>query len=141
MKFFFSNVPGCKLYTWMRVVSATHGFPKNLRAVFFGTFQKSCSNYLARPIFACFYKTQSLFCSIRFSFFRRSLPFIAHLCTVSFDIPEVYLEPSQLFKIELFAKMAFRRQLYLQEALSQMFDWVLHAPSYSEHTNNHFHQI
>ena len=68
-------------------------------------FDCSCSNHLARPIFACFYKTQRLSCSICFSFLCRYLPFPAHLCKVVFDIPGAYLEPNHLFKMELFAKI------------------------------------
>ena len=73
--------------------------------LFFETFQNSCSNYLARPIFANFYKTQRFSCSIFFSFLRRCLPFLAHLCKVTSDMSEAHLEPNQLFKTELFAKI------------------------------------
>ena len=31
--------------------------------------------------------------------------FVVHFCKVTFDIPEVYLEPSQLFEMELFAEI------------------------------------
>ena len=31
--------------------------------------------------------------------------FLVHLCKVTFDIPEVYLKPSQLFEMELFAEI------------------------------------
>ena len=31
--------------------------------------------------------------------------FVVHFCKVTFDIPEVHLEPSQLFEMELFAKI------------------------------------
>ena len=68
-------------------------FPRNLRTVFFETFQNTCSNFLARPIFACF------------SFLRRCLPFLAHLCKLTFYIPKAYLELSQLFEMELFAEI------------------------------------
>ena len=105
MKLFFSNVPGCTTYTWIRMVSATRVSLEIYEQLFFGTFQNSCSNYLARPIFAFFYKTQHLSCSICFSFLRRCLPFVAHLCKIKFDIPEAHLKPSQLFKMELFAKI------------------------------------
>ena len=118
MEFFFSNVPGWKLYLWIRVVSATHVSLEISEQLFFGTFQNSCPNYLTRPIFACFYKTQHLSGSIGFSFLRRCLPLyvFAHLCKVTFDVPE----PSQLFKIELFAKIVkgFQEKLYLQKAAS-----------------------
>ena len=65
-------------------------FPRNL---IFGTFQNRCSNYLARPIFACF------------SFLNWCLLFLVYLCKVTFDIPEAYLEPSQLCEMELFAEI------------------------------------
>ena len=35
----------------------------------------------------------------------RCLTFFTHLCKVTFDIPEAYLEPSQLPNMELFAKI------------------------------------
>ena len=52
---------------------------------------------------SCFYKTQRFSCSICFSFLRKCLPFLAHLCNVTFDIPQAYLEPSQLPKMKLLA--------------------------------------
>ena len=41
--------------------------------------QTDSDNYLARPRFSC---------SISFSFLRKCLPFLAHLCKVTSDIPE-----------------------------------------------------
>ena len=74
----FSNVPGCKLYNWIRAFSTTHVFPKNFWiAIFFGTFQNCCFNYLTRSVFSCFCKTSRPSCSILFSLLRRCLPFLA----------------------------------------------------------------
>ena len=93
----FSKVPSCKLYTMQSM------FPQKFKnSFFFGIFQNSCSNYLAGPIFTCIYKTQRLSCNIWFSFLRRCLPFHANLCKVTFDIPEAYLEPTQLSKMGVF---------------------------------------
>ena len=47
----------------------------------------------------------SLSCSTFFSFLRRCLAFLAYLCKVTFDITEMYLEPTQLSKMQLFAKI------------------------------------
>ena len=52
-------------------------------------------SYLARPIFACFKKKQRLSCSFCSSCLRRSLPFLSHLCKVTFDIPEAYFRAAQ----------------------------------------------
>ena len=35
----------------------------------------------------------------------RTVSFLAHLCKVTFNIPEAYLDPNQLFRMELFAKI------------------------------------
>ena len=49
MKSVFSNVPDLKLRTWLRVISTTHASLEIQEQQFFGTFQNSCFNYLARP--------------------------------------------------------------------------------------------
>ena len=81
-------------------------FPEKFKNSFFlETFQNSCSNYLVRPIFVCFYEKRSLSGSICFSFFGRCLPFLGYLCKVTFNIPEAYLGLSQLSKMELSVKI------------------------------------
>ena len=60
---------------------------------------------MARPVLVCFCKTQHLTYSICFSFLRKCLSFPRHLCKVTFDIPEAYLEPNQLPKMELFVRI------------------------------------
>ena len=44
-----SNVPVCKLHTWVRVVPTTHASLEIQVQQYFETFQISCVNYLARP--------------------------------------------------------------------------------------------
>ena len=58
-----------------------------------------------------------------------------------FDMPEAYLVPSQLFKIEPFSKIVkdFQAITYLQKTPSYMIDCLINAPLCSEHINNHFH--
>ena len=48
MESVFSNVPDCKLHTWVKVVSTTHASQEIQEQQFFETFQNSCFNYLAR---------------------------------------------------------------------------------------------
>ena len=48
MESVFSNVPDCKLHTWVRVVSTTHASLEIQEQQFFETFQSSCFNYLAK---------------------------------------------------------------------------------------------
>ena len=80
MEWFFSKVPGCKLQTWVRVVSTTHASLEIREQQFFGTFQKSYFNYFATPFSSCFCKTPRISCSICFSsFLRRCLPFLTSL--------------------------------------------------------------
>ena len=145
MKFFFSNVPGCKLYTCIRKNSLWPlMFPQKFKnSFFFGTFQNSCSDYSARPIFASFYKTQRHSCSICFSFLSRCLPFLAYFCKVTFDIRETYLEPRDQSKMKLFAKIVKSFQEITIFPKSSILDVCLGfwcSPA-SEHINNHFHQI
>ena len=49
MESVFSNVPNCKLHTWVRVISTTHASLEIKEQQFFETFQNSYFNYLARP--------------------------------------------------------------------------------------------
>ena len=62
------SVPDCKLYTWISVMSNMHVFLKILKQLFFGTFQNSCFNSLARLISKCFCKTPGLFAVLAFHF-------------------------------------------------------------------------
>ena len=76
-------------------------FPRNLRTAF---FQNSCSNYLARPIFACFYKKKGLSYSICFLFLRSYLSF--YICVSSFWYSRgVIFRAQSIFKMEFFAKI------------------------------------
>ena len=89
------------------------------RTAFFGTFQNSVLIIWSDQFFAWFSRPESFSCSICFSFLYRYSPFLAHLCKITLDIPEVYLEPSQLFKMELFPKNSkeFSRDSYISKKL------------------------
>ena len=112
MESVLSNVPGCKLHTWARVVSTTHASLEIQEQQFFGTFQKSCFNNIARPFFTCFRKTPRFSCSIWFPSFLHTIPFTFALkvnltfgLNLTVDIPEGIQNPSQRTKMELFEKM------------------------------------
>ena len=63
------SVPDCKLYTWISIISNMHVFLKSLKQLFFETFQNSCFNCLARPIFQSFCKTPGHFAVFAFHFY------------------------------------------------------------------------
>ena len=62
-------------------------------------------------------------------------PFPAHFCKVTFDIPEAYLDPSQLPKKELFVKIVESLQpitIFVKSFILHVV-WVLHVLLCSEH--------
>ena len=103
MKFFFSNVSDCKLYTWIRVNLRAAFFPEHFRAAFL-----FCWNNL-RVLLED--SGPSLQYSIFFSFLRWFLPFYAHLRRATFDIPEVYLDLGQLSRIRYLKHICKKRHL------------------------------
>ena len=62
-------------------------------------------------------------------------PIPAHLCKVTFDIPEAYLDPCQLPKKELFVKIvkSFQPITIFVKSFILHFVWVLHVLLCSEH--------
>ena len=78
----FSNIPGCKLYTWIKKVSTTHLFKKFSNNYILRHFRITISTIWPDQFFACFCKAPCLLCCIWFSLLRTRLRFFTPLYKV-----------------------------------------------------------
>ena len=75
-----SNVPACKLHTWVRVVSTTHASLEIQVQQYFETFQISCVNYLARPFSHAFARHRAFLALFAFLHFCIGAYLFFHHC-------------------------------------------------------------
>ena len=79
-------------------------FPRNLKA-FFGTFQNSCSNYMANFQFSHCFTRHNAFLAVFIAFHFCLVTFPCTFVQIMFDISEAHIEPSQTSKMESLPKI------------------------------------